>query len=790
MPQNHSQLFTDLTQKAGQEFQLIPEQLKSKLQNGELDYEALSDLLRETNDAQFGIVSTLNKGTNEWVRDATQAVSLEQRMSHDAPIIDANNTLLRCLSRLRPIDYAIDKKLGEQGKPIRDEINNRFGELSEEILKIAQGAGTDEERQKLIHNKESEFNTFLVEKLHQANLTKGCETEKDAEKLLFHYRNLSAVITPARTMVTLTYDKTAKVLQRETQYPITEKTEQQKETLKQLKTITPHPFKDDKNSHTSYNLATQEADSIFAELIAKDDTALSAQARKTHLVGAKNGFIVKNELIEIDDEEVLKTPELVDGLRAKDEDVLWLARMGSPVFVGKGEKSDVVQTHTRENLEQVRLTAAKKMGKDGESLNLHITTLNTDSPLENQSTIIDHVYKATRNRQDKKDNVSYVPTNPDGTFRIMDIAKGLNFGGETQPTGSAPLQKATRLESVAKVMLAAGNTENTVSIVHCASGQDRTGTAVEKATQEWMKKRYHSKELDTSNIESMRAEGGNAAEITTHHIHGSPGMKTDSIADNFFGSKTTFSPQMTNELYLKSAKTNKENKIDNVDFLKKPSLSAVEEYQVHFKAFQVSLEYLESKQTKSEKEKKLLEKGSEILKQIKAIAGDKPEQLASQNLNDLSLVLSSANKGLIESHDVEKSKGNAKHLASLANNVSGKSSPGWKALGIGLLTFACAALVVAGVLAAIPSGGSSLLLAAIGVSGLTAAVGTGAGIAAAGITGAALISHGSEKGLAKSVSQFKEELTKMKSESQLKADKPIQEENHQDALDSKAVFRH
>jgi hypothetical protein len=777
MSRKHTQLFTSLTQKITQEFRLDPELLNKKLQMGEIGYEAISDLLRETNDAQFGIVSTLNKDTNEWIRDATQATPLGQRISHDTPIIDANNALLRCLSRLRPIDYAIDKKQGEQGKPIRDEIKKRFGELSEGILKIAQGSGSDEEKQKLIREKEKEFNTFLVKQLHQANLTNGCENEKDAEKLLFHYRNLSSVISPARTMVTLTYDKFAKILQRETQYPITEKTETQQETLKQLETITPYPFEDDKNSHSSYNLAIQEVDSLFAELIAKDDRALPAQARKTHLVGAKNAFIVKNELIELDDEKVLKTPKVVDGLRAKEEDVLWLARMGSPVFVGKNEKSDVVQTHTRENLEQIRLTAAKAMGKDVESLKLHVTTLNTDSPLESQSTIIDHVFKATRERTDKEDDVSYVPINPDGTFRIMDIAKGLNFGIEIQPTGSDPLQKATRLECVVKVMLAASNTLNTICVVHCASGQDRTGTAVEKTIQEWMKQRYQSKKLDISTIEFMRAEGGNAAEITTHHIHGSPGMKTDSIADNFFDNKTTFNSQVTNELYLKSAKTNKENKIDTVDFLKKPGHLAIEEYYSLFKTFEVNLDNLETKQPKTENEKKLLEKGIEVLKQIKAIAKDMPEQLDSPNLNDLTLILSSVNNGLTESRDAQKTKNNTKQLAGLANHVSGKASSDWKALGIGLLTFACAALAAIGVLAAIPTGGSSLLLSAICVTGLVAAVGTGAGIiTAAGATGAALIYHGREKGLAKSVSLFKEELTHMKKESQLKVVEPKQVE--------------
>ncbi|CEG56926.1 hypothetical protein [Legionella fallonii] len=783
MPREHSGHFKVLVTQKGNEHRLSPDTVQEKLQNGEIGYEAMSDLLRETNDAQFGIVSTLNKD-NEWIRDATHAIPLEKRMSHDAPVIDANNTLLRCLSRLRPIDYAIDKKHGEKGKEIRDALKNRFGELSAEILKIAQGPGTDEEKHKQIHQKEKEFNTFLVEKLHEANLTQGCEKEEDAEKLLFHYRNLSSTLAPARTLVTLTYDKDAKILQRETQYPVTEKTEAQKETLNKLKVITPYPFKDESNSHTRQKIAFQEADSLFSDLIAQDDRALPAQARKTHLVSAKNAFIVKNELIEIEDEATLESPEAVDALNAKkEEDVLWLARMGSPVFVGKGEKSEVLQTHTRENLEQVRRTAAKKMGKDAESLNVHVTTLNTDSPLEHQSTIVDHVYQATRNNQDKKDNVSYVPTNPDGTFRVLDVAPELNFNEETQPSGSAPLQKATRLESVTKVMLAASCTANTISTVHCASGQDRTGTAVEKATQEWMKKRYDDKELDQSNIESMRAEGGNAAEITTHHVNGSPGMKTDSIANNFFDSKTTFSPRATEELYLSSAKTNKQNKIGDVAFLTKPSRLAVAEYNDHLEKFTANL----AKAPRDDKEKQLIEKGKEVLKQVQSIAKDKPGELSSASLNDLTQVLATTNKSLMEAHEPKQSQENAKRLAALSHHVSGKSSSGWKALGIGLLTFASAVLVVAGVLAAIPTAGSSLLLAAVGVAGLAATVSAGAGVAAAGVTSAAMIHHGREKGLAKSISDFKNALSEIKTETQAKPEEVLEENLHEDIEDSRAL---
>lgn len=768
MPRQHTQFFKDLSSKVDNEYRLKADDVSAQLKAGALNYEEMSDLLRETNDAQFGIVSTLQGIT--WIRDATAAIPLTERMSRDAPVIAANNALLRCLSRLRPIDFAVGKKLGDEGDFLRKEMQNRFGDLTQHILTIAQGAGSDTEKQEAIKQKEKEFNTVLIEHLHKANLTTGCDNEEQAQKLLFHYRNLSSVLAPARTIVTLTYDKVAHILQRETQYPVTKKTDAQQQEIEKLKVITAHPTKQEKNSHNAQRVAAQEADRLFADLLAHDDRALGAQARKTHLVGAKNAFVVKNELMEIEDEVLLDDPEQLDALRANPGDMLWLARMGSPAFVGKGETKDVVQTHTEANLEQVRQTAAQVMGRDKpDSLHIHVTTLNTDSPLEHQHTIIKNVYQATRDAG-KGDNVSYVPTNPDGTFRLLDIAQGLDFGEGAQPRGSAPLQKATRLESVSKVVLAASNTADTLSLVHCASGQDRTGTAIERATQDWMKKNYAQKGLISDNIEYMRAEGGNAAEITTHHIHGSPGMKTDSVANNFFGSQTTFSKRATQEMYLSSAKTNKENKVGDVSFLKIPSTLAIVDYEQSLSTFEEHL----ARKPPNPKQNILYEKGQVLLQQVKAIAGEDPKQLKSNELNQLTQVLNSANQSLLEANNVEKSKANVRELTHLSHEVSGKSSSKWKALGIGLLTFACAALVVVGILAAIPTGGASLLATVAGAVGLAATAGIGTGVATAGIAGTAALIHGKEKGLASAVSNFKDALSTMKIEENI-----IEEEHDQ-----------
>ncbi|WP_298623699.1 hypothetical protein [uncultured Legionella sp.] len=732
-------------------------------------YSQMSDLLRETNDAQFGIVSSLvevqdsNPVEYEWVRDATRSLPLAERMSHNAPVIEANNALLRCLSRVRPVDYAINNKYGahKPGPACRELLQVHFDLCTRSILTVAQSNKSDSEKLKQIEKIENRFNSSVVKVLHEANLTQGCYSKEDAEHLLFHYRNLSSLLdNPSRAMVTLTYDESAGIFQRETQYPVTEKTPKQHNIIKELAKIQIHPFDVEKNAHNSKSSAIQEADSLFVALMDEDTTTLSAQARKTHLVGAKNAFIVKNELIPLDE---LPDTDL-SQIHAEKENTLWLARSGVPVYVGSGENSMRVNEHTSENLEQIRMAAAKRTGMP--SPKLHITCLNTYSPLENQIKMIDSLYKATRDIG-HGDEISYVPTNLEGTFRVMDVAPHLQFAAGKRPSGLFPLQRKDRLEQASKIVLAAADTESTISIVQCASGQDRTGTTVEKATQSWMHKRYLALGKDPACIDAMRASGGNAAEITTHHIHGSPGMKTESMGNNFFGNTTAFSDAASEQFYRKSANSNKKNKVDSIDFLNRPSKETKKVYEQNLNAFEESLNNFEGTISGNPKKQQFYISALDLLSRIKNIGLiDNPN---AQSFDELNAILPHCIY-LTNNHDKTNSpefRESTRRLASLSHHVSGSSSPVWQALGASLITFACAALIVAGVLAAIPSGGTSLLLAVAGATGLSlgtaAALGAGV-VAASAVSGGVALKVGSEKGLARSITLFKSSLNEMKQE--------------------------
>ncbi|MFO9237625.1 hypothetical protein SC979_05885 [Legionella pneumophila serogroup 1] len=125
-----------------------------------------------------------------------------------------------------------------------------------------------------------------------------------------------------------------------------------------------------------------------------------------------------------------------------------------------------------------------------------------------------------------------------------------------------------------------------------------------------------------------------------------------------------------------------------------------------------------------------------------------------KNLAEITSVLSCATKTIQEIDDKDKTEKNVSELAKLSQQVLGKSSV-WKNIGITLLSLACAALVCIGILAAIPSSGTSLLMAAVGSAGLGVTAAAGTMVASSAVMGGVLFVEGSEKGLARSVSLFK-----------------------------------
>ncbi len=177
-------------------------------------------------------------------------------------------------------------------------------------------------------------------------------------------------------------------------------------------------------------------------------------------------------------------------------------------------------------------------------------------------------------------------------------------------------------------------------------------------------------------------------------------------------------------------------------------LQAIDDYVTYvtnISAFQTALE-LYNTDSSSDHDKHLYLRGQEVLSEIQDA-----KRLGEMTVPKVIEALFTCTGALNDPVNIGK-------LAGLSQACSGKSSSFLKKLGGSLLAFASALLVLAGILLVPWSGGSSLLLTYLG------SIGVGAGVAA--ITGAAVVAatagigvgffkHGSEKGLAKSVSNLK-----------------------------------
>lgn len=530
-------------------------------------YREIMDILRQENDAMFGI-NSYRQG-NAWVRDATAAKDLKDFPNITDPKIERNQLYMRALSRLRAVDYALEHSDVASSESLRETLKASFASMLESE-----------------HPDEKAFDDDLIEVLHQAGLTDGVVDIKGAKKLLGRYRLLSSLIDPALTLITATYDKNLRILQREVQRPITEKTTSQVEAIESLNELNAHPIPEEKNAHNSSKLAMQKADKIFASLLAKDDRMLGAQSRKTHAVsGARNAYIVNLETeIGVD----APSAEMDYTQPLQDDEPLSLVRMGVPVYIGKGEQQKDIDTYTMQIMNQVRIAANKNQ-------KLHFTVLNTNMAHGSQDKMIAGMGRAIK-QGIVPDAMSVVPVNDIGTASLPELSPDLEH--ESSIKQRKPGKKIDRLDDAVSVILNARD-EGYTSCLNCASGQDRTGTVVERTAQTWTMKKWREKYGDKtvlsqaaleSQVQQMRARGFNAAEIASHTLPGSPGLKSVSRAYNLFESKTGLGAEAEKVLYRDSSLTNTSNPVSNrsAEILQRPSVLALNEFHEEMRALQAA----------------------------------------------------------------------------------------------------------------------------------------------------------------------------------------------------------
>ncbi len=167
-----------------------------------------------------------------------------------------------------------------------------------------------------------------------------------------------------------------------------------------------------------------------------------------------------------------------------------------------------------------------------------------------------------------------------------------------------------------------------------------------------------------------------------------------------------------------------------------------------FVNFTKRLDEFETSSSKDERD--IYKRGQELIAEMQKVSVSEPDSEST-----LKTALQYSSIALENPQNLE----NIKNIAKLSEEVSGKESPFWKKLGVSLLIFASIVLVVAGILAAIPTGGASLLLSVLGAAGV--GVGVGAATLAVG-TGLGLFAHAREKGFAKSFTGFKLAIQKNK----------------------------
>ncbi len=514
----------------------------------QFNYGQLENLILQHLDALDGINTTFEGSV--MTRDATSALPLDQRLRPDDPIILKENLLLRTLSVVRGIDQVL--KYQHAKNPVelweigRVKLKILYQQL---IITLIDG---DVITAANLNTIQKEFNTQLIQVLHEMQLDTGITNSRGFKKLLGHYRDLAALLEPAKTMTTITKHQLGEVeiTQTETSVPITKKTAEQKQQINVMKKVIPRQPEIYNDYHSSKKVAFQQANQAFCELLKMDDRRLPAQARYMIAPTLKNAYVVTNKVAfkNGDDETATHCTNL---------------RCASPVYIGGDDNVDKIKKYAHENLVQLQAAAGEK--------SLHIAILMTKTILNHQdfmiSTMINELETINVDKMQTALNrktididgyfyYSYIPTNFQGATENAELAPIIAELHLRLPVTAKPadfLNRYARLDCAAQVINLFSNVANFMNVTTCASGQDRTGTATEAATQVWLVNQYKNYGLQDARamIEKQRALGGHNALLASLAAPGSPGMKADSHIKDYFTELTDL------YFYRELARTNK-----------------------------------------------------------------------------------------------------------------------------------------------------------------------------------------------------------------------------------------
>lgn len=596
--------------------------LKQYASTGE--YSALQTLIMLHADYLEGVKShlELNPSRNVFptgiaiVRDATGVLKRLCEPNH--PLLEIDNMLLRTLTTMRAVYHVLQVKkmentaLGERFTSLQASLKKELDILIKDVIRFQHehkpDSKIDSSAMEKIEQLEIKFNLILRRTLEGAGLCTGVKSDSEHENLLAHYRDLASTLDNAPSLMTT--QRYGEFIHREIAHPITKKTPQQIEQLK----VMCDGERAGLNFHSAQIPAMREANACFYNLIIHDDRRLPAQTRKTIGPTVKNGYVVCSQL------EVYLPPK-------RDEPTaphqltpiaqLWTARCGAPVYIGKGESEESRLAYTAENFTQLqehvqRIRYRSQEHRASKDVQLHMLLLLTNTFLQGQSTMLAGT-KKVKERFNSAGTFpticwSNVPTNFEGMARPIELdpifERESRFADIAAPsTGLDIGAKSDRVKKGADLVRIAAINSDLTTVIMCASGQDRTGTIQEIATEYWLKDMLNKFGLDLplEKIQEIRTQGFFNAYLASLSAPGSIGMKKDSRPDAFF------SPEACAYFYRDSADTNKSVPLVNPkealmlaynylsDLLKSPSATAVEAYEAFLNWLEKALVYQQSK---------------------------------------------------------------------------------------------------------------------------------------------------------------------------------------------------
>lgn len=504
------------------------------IKNKKLDWSRTEDLLIIHTDRLNNVKTEKRSTTREdnvnattiFVRDATNAHSLKNRLPPSHLAHQMSNTLIRALNTLRGIDHLLNfyknSHVEHQHAYLQQVLKNTFINLLEKIKQLQDEPWCFYKASKL-KNLHKQFNSELIKIIHLAGLDHDAITAADPEKyyhtLLMHYRNLAATLKPMPAVKTIS--KIANNTFIQTVDPITQKTDEQKKALETLDTVTEPTQIKVVNYQSSQPLAIQLANKAFKDFLTNDNTQLGAQARFIIPHGVRHAFWVTNQF--------------------GDSQQITL-RCSSTAAVADGMTESDRQQATTECLNQiVQFIKTKRLNHDNKQLE-HIILLErsrwrTTGGRINQVTMHDLMREATSSlaRNDPDANKVGFSSMPMSFYAML-----TKFANPLQPSPTLlsqttkQIKPKTGIQSTANrtqeiAAMIAESTNNKLVMYGCASNVNRAGAVSILLAANEISART---QLPLSTASDNVVETGHETFVGTLTCPGSPGFKA---ASNQYG---------------------------------------------------------------------------------------------------------------------------------------------------------------------------------------------------------------------------------------------------------------